>query len=74
MDDGHAAELGQLQALRLIRAFARIADASERHLVIELAEQLASETACEPTESVLARADGLPAGPAKDTPIGANDC
>ncbi len=60
MDDDGAGELRQLQGLRLLRAFLRIADAKERAMVIALAERLADGA---PSGAVSLRFDG-PSGEA----------
>ena len=60
-DDG--GEVRQLQGLRLVRAFQRIADAAQRQQVIALAERLAGEAANGTADIVPMRADG-PSGEA----------
>jgi hypothetical protein len=60
-EDGR--EVLQLQGLRLMRAFLRIADAAQRQLVIALAERLADEPSSGTADIVPMRADG-PSGEA----------
>ncbi len=60
MDDDRSSKARQLQGLRLMRAFLRIEDASQRGMVVEVAERLARESdrkAVTPTQI-----EALPAG------------